>query len=166
MTPAIRTIDPSVLNPEVFTRNAAKSLRCHVRPRYSPGSPAMVNDHIALNVADDEKVAHEHALEGAYGEEQQKRAKALGLRGIAYVMAESGSGRKFRWLVYDLITKETFRRLHDNEIERTGFTAYAQLSKFEQTQIRAEGCSDSDYDRTFWKYVAREWVQYEPELVR
>jgi hypothetical protein len=154
------------LNPDFFGSRASRSVRCHVRPRYSAGSPAMVPDETALQVARDEKGDYQHAREGSYGEEQRRRSEVLGLRGIVYAMAESGSGRKFRWLIQDLITGECFRRLHDNEITRQGFTAFQFLPPAAKAQIQDASCRDSDYDRTFWKYEAVGWVKYQPELVR
>lgn len=158
----LRFVDP---NPLVFTGRAGRTLRCNVRPRYSAGSPAQVDDHTALGVADDEKKDYEHAMEGAYGEEAKLRAEALGLRGIVYAMAESGSGKNFRWLIQDLITGECFRRHHDNEIHRLGYTAFMHLPQSVQARLKAKGCTDNDYDRTFWK-LERDWVKYEPELIR
>lgn len=59
------------------------SARTHsVYPRYSCGSPALVDERTALGVAEDERHGYQAALSGVYGPEQQKRAKALGLSGI------------------------------------------------------------------------------------
>jgi hypothetical protein len=139
-------------------------VRAYVRPRYSAGSPAMVSDAIAFQVAKDEKLDYEHALEGIYGEAQQKRAKILGLRGTAYLMAaKSGSGKNFRWLIYDLVTGEYFHRHHDLAIEKMGFTPFAQLDELSKQKINETG-RESDYDRTYWKFE-KNWVKYEPELI-
>jgi hypothetical protein len=108
------------VNQEFFGR-LRNNIRCFVRPRYSCGSPSEVPDPIALQVAQEEKDDYQSAMEGIYGPEQKRRAEILGLRGIAYVMAEKGSGRNFRWLVYDLITEEHFRRHNDTEILKMGF---------------------------------------------
>lgn len=157
-----RKLEYIEVNRQFFGR---ASVRCHVRPRYSGGSPAMVHDHIALQVARDEKTDYERALEGVYGEEQKKRAEVLGLRGTAYAMAEKGSGRNFRWLIYDLVTGEYLRKHADAEIVRMGFTPYAELSAQAKAEINKTG-RDSDYERTYWKFQALKWVPYEPEIVR
>lgn len=54
----------------------------HVAPRYTAGSPASVSEEIALQVAGEEIGAYGRAISGRYGEEMQKQAQALGLRGI------------------------------------------------------------------------------------
>ena len=125
----------------------------------------MVHDGIALQVAEEERRDYEHVIGGAYGERQQSRAATLGLRGIAYAMAEQGSGRKFRWLVYDLVTGEYMRRHHDADIPGLGFTPYRELRPHAQVEVNQTGL-DSDYERTFWKFEALKWVPYEPELLR
>jgi len=55
----------------------------NVRPRYTPGSPAMVNGRTASKVAKDEKEFYEYALSGTWGEKEKTRAEIEGLRGIA-----------------------------------------------------------------------------------
>jgi hypothetical protein len=153
------------LDTRLFTRGSRPY--AYVRPRYSAGSPSMVTDDTALRVADDEKSDYEHILEGIEGEASQNRAKILGLRGIAYVMAEKGSGKNFRWLIQDLITGELLSRHHDRDIERLGFIPFARLPDHAKAQINKTG-RESDYERTFWKWVNAEvqWAAYEPELVK
>lgn len=158
----LRFID---FTPEVAKFFGRAKAYSYVRPRYSCGSPAMVTDDIALRVADDEKSDYAHILEGIEGAERKKRAEILGLRGIAYVMAEKGSGRNFRWLIFDLITGECFRRHHNHEISRLGYTPYEFLPLEVQNRLN-ETRNAPDYDRTFWKYEGYTWVKYEPELVR
>lgn len=81
---------------------------CHfnVRPRYTPGSPAMVGMDLAERVAREEARAIRAALEGAYGVEQQKKAQEEGLKGIAEAVYEKGKN----WIVLDLITGEQYER--------------------------------------------------------
>jgi len=144
-----------------------KSIRFNVRPRYSAGSPAQVSEDIALQVAKDERTDYERALEGVYGEEQKKRAETLGLSGIVYAMKEEGSGRKFRWHVWDLITDEESRRLHDNEIYRLGFTRFEHLPATIQKRLVPDGCRYPDLSREFFKVSNYgETEQYKPEIVR
>ena len=148
--------------PSFFGR---KRFFCHVRPRYSCGSPAMVHDAVALQVAREEREDYEHALSGSYGEAQKRCARLLGLRGIAVAMAEHGSGKNFRWLVYDLVTGECCRRPDDAGIERLGFRLYRDLPAHAVQAINQTG-READYDRTYWKFESLRWVQYEPELMR
>jgi hypothetical protein len=87
-----------------------------VRPRYTPGSPGLVDDPQAQRVIEEERTAHQHALEGVYGAEQQARATTLGLgpqpdkdgvlRGIVEVTMEHGD----HWLVRDLMTETLYQR--------------------------------------------------------
>lgn len=78
---------------------------CHfnVRPRFTPGSPGLVNEAIATHVAEQERDAQARAATGVYGPEIQARAQdEHALSGIAYLLEEHA---KF-WRVYDLITEE------------------------------------------------------------
>jgi hypothetical protein len=78
----------------------------HVRPRYTPGSPAWVHEALARRVAQEEAKAVEADLEGFYGEKHVERAKLLGLHRIAYILEEKGGG----FTVTDLLTHEQYRR--------------------------------------------------------
>ena len=80
----------------------------NVRPRYTPGSPAMVSADTALQVAHEEKQAYEHHLVGAFGSQLMLRAKALGLKGIVERVQEVKNGKE--WQVGDLITHEEYER--------------------------------------------------------
>lgn len=77
-----------------------------VRPRYSPGSPAQVNEGIARRVAVDEVADYERALSGVYGEAHKNKAKSEGLSDIVVAMIEVRKG----WDVLDLITGERYTR--------------------------------------------------------
>ena len=136
-----------------------------VRPRYSCGSGTLVSGNIALRVAEEERADYEHCIEGSYGEDHKRRAEALGLRGVAVAMAESGSGKNFRWLIYDLVTGECYRRPDDLGIERLGFTSFRALSERARKEINKTG-REGDYDRTFWKQGRDGWEQYQLEMVR
>lgn len=77
----------------------------NVEPRYTPGSPALVDEITAHRVAKQEKHFYEHALEGVWGETEQKKAQERGLDFIAFEMVERPKG----WEIHDLITgKEHF----------------------------------------------------------
>lgn len=150
-----------------FANGVRRSLRFNVRSRYSAGSPAQVPEHIALQVVRDEQESYRHALEGAYGEEQKKRAETLGLSGIVYVMFEKGSGRQFRWHIWDLLTDEHTSRHHDHEIHRLGYYRFEHLPEGVQKRIVQPGCRYPDYDRRFYKVSPMgEIEEYKPEIVR
>lgn len=78
----------------------------NVRPRYSPGSPASVDQQIAEMVANDERRGHKAALEGFYGEDRRKAAEEDTLRGLSEQVTE----RTDCWIVQDLITDERYIR--------------------------------------------------------
>lgn len=77
----------------------------HVAPRYTPGSPAQVNQATAQRVAAQEQDGWERAKSGAYGEMTREQAENLGLSGIVYTTMEVGSN----FLVEDLLTHRCYR---------------------------------------------------------
>lgn len=83
------------------------NLHYNVAPRYSAGSPAMVDERTALRVAEDEKDAFEAALCGVYGEAAMEEALALGLGGIVELRHEVGRG----WRCEDALTGRRFLRI-------------------------------------------------------
>ena len=77
----------------------------NVRPRYTSGSPAIVDAQTAARVAKQEKEAYEDALTGDLGADLKARAEREGLQGIVErVMAERRRLRVNGFVVYDLIT--------------------------------------------------------------
>lgn len=78
----------------------------NVRPRYTPGSPALVHLDIAYKVAAEEKEFYQHALSGTRGERERLRAITLGLKACAERTEEKAGF----WLVSDLITGEIYER--------------------------------------------------------
>ena len=78
----------------------------NVVPRYTHGSPAMVPEDIAHDVAIEESAAYERALSGEDGAEDKARAERLGLHGIAEQRTEYAEC----WVIEDLITLERFVR--------------------------------------------------------
>jgi hypothetical protein len=62
-----------------------------VAPRYSPGSPALVDQPTAEKVMRAEREFYAHALEGIYGVEEQQKAKRMGLEGIVVQRWESAT---------------------------------------------------------------------------
>ena len=84
---------------------------CNVRPRYTPGSPAMVDLRTASKVAKDEKEFYEYALSGTWGAKEKERAEREGLAGIAeQVLFEKRERRTNGFIVRDLITGEEYWR--------------------------------------------------------
>lgn len=83
----------------------------NVRPRYTSGSPAMVDAQTAARVAKQEKAAYEDALSGDLGAELKERAEREGLKGIAErVMREERQNRVNGFVVYDLILCKEYWR--------------------------------------------------------
>jgi hypothetical protein len=79
----------------------------HVAPRFTPGSPAMVNEKIAKQVAKEELEAYEeHVDKERYGEQLREFAVKLGLRGIVEYRVETKKG----WEVTDLVVNDHFER--------------------------------------------------------
>ena len=76
----------------------------HVAPRWSSGSPAMVDMMTAMKVARDEVECGQFAAQGAYGEEAKLKYELCGLRGIVYITYEK---RGYMW-VQDVLTDELF----------------------------------------------------------
>jgi hypothetical protein len=107
----------------------------NVAPRYTPGSPALVSEDIALRVALQERGSIVHALEGAWGENEQAKANRLGLRGIVEYRRERGSGKNSGWEVIDLCTGEKFFRLSAEALRKHGWRSYADLDGWEKKLV-------------------------------
>ncbi len=155
-----------------FFARSRQRFSYNVAPRYTPGSPALVDEALALRVAHDEREAYESALRGGDGVRAQERAKALGLANIAYAAIEWGSGRKARWLRWDLILDIETRWLNHDELRRLGYTGYMQLGvlpdwAYREIMARAPwyGGRISDLDRNWYHIVGSRVEVYEPELV-
>lgn len=134
---------------------------CHysVRPRFGPGSPAMVHEHIAEQVARDEREFHEHAAAGRYGDEAQAKAQDdHALYGISYFLEEHP---KF-WRYFDLITEEerdiSFAqwRLEDVLIRKGHRPSEARLVAEEVLKLvpKLNPCLASDVCERFEKSMA------------
>lgn len=82
-----------------------ENLNYSVAPRYTAGSPGLVDPATGQTVAAEEKRAYQRALEGMYGPEDQERAKAAGLEGIVYIVTEKGGNMHIR----DVITEQFFK---------------------------------------------------------
>lgn len=75
----------------------------NVAPRYTPGSPALVDYQTAQGVAEDERRAYERALSGRYGDAERVNAQALGLSGIV----ERRTVYAHHYVALDVLTGET-----------------------------------------------------------
>lgn len=147
-----------------FFGAARRSLRFHVAPRYSGGSPALVNEKTALRVAAQEKESYEHALDGTYGEAQMWRARVLGLAGIAYAAFEKGAGRKFRWHRWDLITSTYTIHLHEADLHDQGFVAFNQLPAWSRKD-HPHAPYEADVRHLYYRLVGGHIEIYAPERV-
>lgn len=76
----------------------------NVAPRYTAGSPALVDYTTAIRVAEQERDAFEPAREGIYGAEDKLKAETLGLDLIVFEMRERPTG----WEVHDMITGKNY----------------------------------------------------------
>lgn len=87
----------------------------NVNPRYTSGSPAMVDRETAERVAAEEREAYSAHITGIYGEPRRAMADREGLSGIVeHVMQEcrqlSGRGWLDGSLVHDVLTGEKYWR--------------------------------------------------------
>lgn len=80
-----------------------RTVHWNVAPRYTAGSPAMVDEATARRVAEQEKRAIVGVLAGAYGEEARKQAEQLDLAGIVWSSMDVGK----MTVIVDLLTGET-----------------------------------------------------------
>lgn len=133
----------------------------NVRPRYSPGSPAAVDEATALRVVREERDAYEHALAGAWGEAERQRAELLGLDGIVYSLHEDGRGRHFRWVQGDLITGTVTRRLDSEALRSEGYLSFSELPTWARERVPQTNRA-SDLERRFWRLGA-DVEEYHPE---
>jgi len=96
---------------------ASRNAYCHVRPRYSGGSPAQVDLSTMVHVAVNEEESYAQTMTGLYGEAERAKAVRLGLKGVCYVRWEKGP-KIYR---YDVLTGETRlepKRLEQKDLER------------------------------------------------
>ncbi len=107
----------------------------NVAPRYTAGSPAIVDARTAERVAAQEKNAIVSILESYEGERAAERARRLGLRGIVECRTERGSGKKLGWDIVDLCTEEHFFRLCAEALRKLGWRAYADLDEYERKLV-------------------------------
>ncbi len=122
----------------------------NVAPRYTPGSPALVPERIAMRVAEEEKLAIKDVLDGFHGSERQKRAQNLGLRGIVESRICRGSGKKLGWEVVDLCTGERFFRLSSEALDKLGWREYRELKVWEQKLVDEQPPLDIQNPHRAW----------------
>ena len=126
----------------------------NVAPRYTPGSPALVPERIAMRVAEEEKRAIKDVLDGFEGPQRQKRAQNLGLRGIVEARICRGSGKKLGWEVVDLCTGEHFFRLASEALAKLGWRKYRELKTWEQKLVDQEPPLDIQDPHRAWYRLA------------
>jgi hypothetical protein len=91
----------------------------HVRPRYTCGSPAMVDEATARRVADEEVRAIAASLSGMIGPIEKQRAESLGLAGIAVGMIEHRDHFMLDDLITHVITQQPF---YGEKLKRTALS--------------------------------------------
>ncbi len=129
----------------------------NVAPRFTPGSPALVREEIALRVAAQERDSFPRAKEGIYGETDKAKAERLGLRGIVEYRVERGSGKKHGWEVIDLCTGERLFRLCTEALRTLGWKSYHDLQGYERKIVDENPPSDFE-DPT------KGWYKLSPEM--
>lgn len=84
----------------------------NVAPRYTPGSPAQVDERTARKVVVEERRGYIIALSGAHGEAERATAmRPFALNGIVEQRLEYTDG----WVISDLMTLDVFYRFHHPE---------------------------------------------------
>lgn len=86
------------------------TLRYNVAPRYSAGSPAMVDQTTAERVMAQERCCHRRALTGIYCADQQRIAETQGLADIVWTTLERGATLYRHDLLTDVTTQRRIRR--------------------------------------------------------
>lgn len=142
-----------------------------VRPRYTPGSPALVDYRTAQRVAEQEKDSYRGDLGGYYGEELQARAEKLGLRGIVEYRVERGSGKNHGWEIEDLCTGEKLFRLTTEALEKRGWTSYEELPGWAKYRVDSAPPADFEDHKQAWyrqnlkRGESEPWFEvYRPEV--
>ena len=115
-----------------------------VRPRYSAGSPAMVDRRIAAKVLIDEWECLEHALAGSYGDAKRDEALADKLAGIVIVSHERGPCVD----TWDVITGEAVRKRYRDGILKASVPLKPWDTKFFVEAFREELVADLTAPRT------------------
>lgn len=121
-----------------------------VRPRYTPGSPGLVDEATAQRVAKEERESYEHALSGIMGEIDKARAEKLGLRGIVQWKQEKGAGKKQGWEVVDLVTGETLWQSCAEALYKLGWRNYHDLDEYGRRLVDQAPPPDFADHKTGW----------------
>lgn len=128
------------------------STHYNVAPRYTPGSPALVDEATARRVASEEQDALHYILQGFEGPDAKRRAQHLGLRGVAEARRERGSGKKQGWEIEDLCTGERFFRLCAESLRKLGWREYNDLTQWERALVDKDPPLDvEDYRKAHYK---------------
>lgn len=110
-----------------------RNQRLEVMPRYTPGSPAMLDMPMAMRIARQEKEAFPHYLEGVYGEQWAERALREGLEGIVIYRdgkqwVDAITDRQYGIMPYDAIRHP--ERLYALPEKRTAVHYFYQRKLF------------------------------------
>ena len=84
-------------------------IRYEVRPRFTPGSPAQVDEATFWRVRAQEQEGYYRARSGRFGDEERARAERLGLERVAFTRRERGGC----WLIGDCMTNRNYLELPD-----------------------------------------------------
>lgn len=120
----------------------------NVKPRYTPGSPGMVDQKTAERVAEQERRCHKEALDGIYGEHLLRVAETQGLLGIVERVYETAIG----WEVHDLMTSDQYMRPFTGEGDLSGL--YELTCDFKNSKSDKRKVRDWRYEDQ-WKEGAR-----------
>lgn len=80
-----------------------RMIRYHVKPRYTSGSPAVVDSTTASRLIQQERDSYERMIAGVYGEDKKAQAIKLGLGGIV----EDRWTFRDKYMFRDAITGDT-----------------------------------------------------------
>lgn len=112
----------------------------NVKPRYTPGSPGMVDQKTAEHVAAQERRCFKEALDGTYGDHLQNVAKTQELLGIVERVYETAIG----WEVHDLLTDAQYMRPFTGEGDLSGL--YELSCEFENPEPDGRRVRDWRFD--------------------
>ena len=137
-----------------------------IAPRYTASSPGVVDRSTAECVAEDEKQGYARCLEGGHGDEELKKARIMGLRGIVERKTEKVRGKKPYYEIYDLCTGETHEMPLGDQLTKLGYKHFSHLGEKAKAVITANPPTTiGDYTRTGWfKFMHGDYEVFLPKL--
>lgn len=139
-----------------------------VYPRYTSGSPALVNETVAIHVAQQELSSYKFVLSGRYGEEKKSLAELYGLRGIVLSLTEKSSGKKSKWEVFDFLVERKYLVCSTSELRNQGWSRYENLEDYERVKIEKDPpVNKGDFRKYGWfkPLGFKQIIFYEPEEI-